>query len=138
MSPDAEPVRQSFLSWTITALGFPYLMLLPLAGLLCFLLALVVVLRGKGPMAAAALILIVPVPLLIGVFAAIQGGISSYTVIAASATTPKPSEVALGVSTALIAPLVGMLLMIPGYTIAALGAFIRALAAKTDNDKRSS
>jgi hypothetical protein len=54
-------------------------------------------------------------------------------VIAVNATTPKPSEVAAGISTALFAPLVGILLMIPGYATAALGAFIRALAAKTDS-----
>lgn len=136
--PDAQPaelVQQSLLSWMFTALGFPYVVLLPLAGLLCFLLALVLVLRGRGPMAAAALMLIVHVPLLIGVFAAIEGGIASYTVIATSAATPKPSEVAAGVSTALFAPLVGMILMVPGYATAALGAFIRALVAKTETSK---
>ncbi len=133
--PEAEPVRQSLLSWALTALGFPYVFLLPLAGLLCFLLVLIVVLRGKGPMAAASLILIVPLPLLIGVFAAIQGGIASYTVIATSAATPKPSDVAAGISTALFAPLVGMIFMVPGYATAALGAFIRGLAAKTETSK---
>jgi len=54
MSPDAEPVQQSLLSWMFTALGFPYVVLLPLAGFLCFLLALIVVIRGKGPMARRA------------------------------------------------------------------------------------
>ena len=126
---EGEAVGQSFLSWMFHALGFPYVILLPLAGLVCFLLALILVLRGKGPMAAAGLILIVHVPLLIGVFAAIQGGIASYTIIATSATTPKPSEVAAGISTALFAPLVGMVLMVPGYATAALGAFIRSFGA---------
>ncbi len=133
--PDAEPVQQSLLSWMFTALGFPYVILLPLAGLLSFLLALVIVLRGKGPMAGAALILIVHVPLFIGVFAAIQGAIASYTVIAMSASTPKPSEVAAGISTALVAPLVGMLLMVPGYATAALGAFIRSFVANAEETK---
>ena len=127
--PEAEPIRQSFLSWFFNALGFQYAILLPLAGLMCFLLALILVLRGKGPMAAAGLILIVHVPLLIGVFAAIQGGIASYTVIAMSVTTPKPSEVAVGISTALVAPMVGMFLMVPGYATAALGAIIRSFGA---------
>jgi hypothetical protein len=121
MSPSAEFVEQSYLSWMFTSLGV-YALLLPLAGLLCFLLALVIVVRGKGPMAAASLILIVHVPLLIGVFGAIHGGIASYQVIAVSATTPKPSDVAAGISTALFAPLVGMMLMVPGYATAAIGA----------------
>ena len=68
-----QPVQQSLVNWILTALGFPYMIVLPLAGILCFSLALILVIRGKGPMAAAALILIVHVPLLIGVFAALQG-----------------------------------------------------------------
>jgi len=126
-----EVVQQSLLKWIVTALGFPYVILLPLAGLLCFLLTLIVVSRGKGAMAAASLIFIVPVPFLVGVFAAIRGGIASYTTIATSVTVPKPSEVAAGISTALVAPMIGMLLMAPSYATAALGAFIRALSAKT-------
>ena len=119
----------------LTALGFPYVILLSLTGVLCFLLALIVVLRGKGPMAAASLVLIVHVPLLIGIFAAIQGGIASYTVIATGAAPPKPSEVAAGISTALVAPLVAMIFMIPGYATAALGAFIRCLVTKTETSQ---
>jgi hypothetical protein len=130
--PDAEPVQQSLLSWIVAALGFPYVILLPLAGMLCFLLTLLVVLRGSGPMAAVTLLLVVPAPLMIGVFAAIQAAIDSYTVIAMSATTPRPSQVAAGISTALVAPLVGMLLIVPGYATAAIGAFIRSLGATTD------
>ena len=110
-------------------------MALPLAGLVCFLLVLLLVLRGKGPMAAASLILIVHVPLLIGLFAAIQGAIASYTVIAMSAVTPKPSEVADGISTALVGPLVGMMLMVPGYATAALGSLIRSLVFTGEEPK---
>lgn len=133
--PDAEPVQQSILNWMIMALGYPYVILLPLAGLLSFLLALLIVLRGKGPMACAALILIVHVPLFIGVFAAVQGAIASYTVIAMSAATPKPSDLAVGISTALVAPLVGLLVMVPGYAIAALGALIRSFYANGEEAK---
>ena len=86
--PEAEPIRHSMLSWLAHALGFSYAILLPLAGLICFLLALFLVVRGKGPLAPAGLVLIVHVPLLLGVFAAIQGGIASYSVIAMSATMP--------------------------------------------------
>jgi uncharacterized membrane protein len=125
-----EPVQQSILTWIFAALGLPYVILLSLAGLISFLLALLIVQRGKGSMAPAALILIVHAPLLIGIFAAIQGGIASYTIIATSGATPKPSEVAAGISTALIAPMIGMLLMVPGYATAAIGAFVRAVGAE--------
>ena len=121
-----EPVPQSLLIWAYNALGMMYVILLPLAGLSSFVLALIVVFRGKGAMSAASLILIVHTPLLIGIFAALQGAIASYTIIANAPTTPKPSEIAGGISTALVAPIVGMLLMIPGYATAAIGSFVRS------------
>ena len=131
-----EETRQvSYLTWMFQALGFQYAILLPLAGFVCFLLALIVVVRGKGPMAVAALMLIVHVPLLLGGFAAIQGAIASYSVVAMSATAPDPSEVAAGTSTALFASLVGMLLTIPGYATAACGAFIRSLMPNAESTK---
>lgn len=127
---NAEPVQQSLVSWMLASLGPAYTFLLPLAALLSFILVLVLVFRGHGPMAAVSLILIIHVPLFIGIFAALQGAMASYTVIAVSAVAPKPAEVAEGISTALVAPLVGMLLMAPSYMTAAIGSFIRSLASK--------
>ncbi len=57
------PAPESFLTWILRALGLRYSLLLPLAALVALLLTLVVLLRGKGPMAAGALILIVPMSL---------------------------------------------------------------------------
>ena len=132
MPPEVEPVRQSFLSWIFAALGFQYAILLALAGLLSFVVALIVVMRGKGPMSVVALLLIVHVPLLIGIFASIKGAMDSYTLIAMSSVSPKPSELAEGISTALVAPLVGMIVMVPGYAVAALGAFVRSLSGASN------
>ena len=126
---NTEHVQQSLLHWMFASLG-PYAILLPLAALLSLIFVLILVFRGKGPMAAASLILMVHVPLLIGIFAAIQVAIASYTVIAMSEATPKPAELAAGISTALVAPLVGMLLMVPSYVTAAIGSFIRSLVTK--------
>ncbi len=132
MPPGAEPVPQNFVSFMCTSLGACYGILLPLAGLVCFLLSLVVVIRGKGPMAGAALILIVHVPLLIGVFAAIHGAISSCMIIATSVASPKPSVIADAASLVLVAPMVAMFLMAPSYMVAATGAFIRCLLANAE------
>ena len=131
---DTDPVPQSLLIWAYNSLGMMYAILLPIAGLVSFVLASVVVFRGKGAMSAAALILIVHTPLLIGLFAALQGAIASYTMIANAPTTPKPSEIAGGISTALVAPMFGMLLMIPGYAIAAIGSFVRSLSGSSIGD----
>jgi hypothetical protein len=131
-----EPAPQSMLSWMASSLGIGYLVLLPLAGLLCFVLTLIVVIRGKGPMAAAAVVLIAPVPFLIGIFAGIQGMISSYQVIAMSGATPRPSEMAAGISTALFAPLVGLMLTSPAYATAVLGALIRGFASRAEDSPK--
>lgn len=135
MTNDA-PVRHSYLSWMYEALGMQYSVLLPLAGLICFVLALILVVRGKGPMAAAALILIVHVPFLIGIFAAVQGIIASYSIIAMSIVAPRPSDLAQEYSTALFATLVGIAMMVPGYSVAAVGALVRALVATDHEPKR--
>lgn len=132
MGDNLEPVRQSFLQWIFMALGLKYTLLLPLAAFVAFVLTLIVLLRGKGPMAAAALIFIVPMPFLIGIYGAIDGLISVYQVIAATAVQPKPSELAEGTSMALAAPMVGMLLMIPAYTLATVGSIVRSLMAGSE------
>ena len=119
--------QESLLAWTFSALGVRYTLLLPLAGLVCFLLVLLLVIRGKGPWVSTALLLIVPLPLLLGIFAAIEGLIASYAVIANSPTIPKPSEWAAGYAAALVAPIVGMLVMGPAYATACLGSFLRSM-----------
>ena len=122
-----EHTQQSLLEWTYYALGIRYTLLLPLASFISFVLVLVMVIRGRGAWVGPALLLILSAPLLLGVFAAIEGLVMFYSMIAMSPTAPKPSEIAAGVSTALVAPLVSMLLMVPSYLAAAIGCFIRAL-----------
>ena len=123
---EAQP--QSLLAWFWTALGPMYLGLLPLAGLISFVLALVIVLRGRGGMSSTALLLVVPLPFLVGIFGAIHGLISSYSVIAAGGSTVKAAEVASGISLSLVAPLLGMLLMAPSYIVALVGSLVRSFA----------
>ena len=127
---EVETPQFSLLRWVFSSLGVPYIVLFGLAGLVCLVLTLVLVIRGKGPMAAVALVLVVHVPFFIGLFAALQGAASSFLVIATSGATPKPSEVAVGTSTGLIAPMVGLLVMAPSYVIAILGALSRSFGSK--------
>ena len=140
MQPELEPAQQSFLSWIFMALGFRYAILLPVSALVSFVLTLIVVVRGKGPMASVALVLIVPVPLVIAVFAAIEGGISSYRVIATLQNGPAPGRDAAVISTLLVAPMVGMLLMAPSYILAILGSLFRSFSAdpKVSSEGRES
>lgn len=130
--PEDAPANISYLQWMYQSLGIPYAFLLPLVGLICFFLTLIIVLRGKGPMSVAALILVVHIPLLLGIFAGMQGMIASYQIAAMSQATPQPAQLAEGTSTALIAPMVGMLLVAPSYAMAAIGAIIRSFTGNAD------
>jgi hypothetical protein len=124
--------QQSLLSWAISALGPMYIVLLPLSALLSFVVVLVLLFRGRGPMAAASILLFVHAPLMIGIFAAVQGLISVYYIMAMSGTTLKPADTAAGYATALLAPAIAMLLMAPSYIAAAAGTFLRAVFSRDD------
>jgi hypothetical protein len=65
------PPKESLLSWMLHALGAKYVILLPVSALVGFVLTLIVVIRGKGPMAGVALMLIIPIPFLISLFASV-------------------------------------------------------------------
>jgi len=54
---------------------------------------------------------------MIGLLGTVQGMIASFSVIARSPTTPKPSELAEGISTALFTTLVGLFIAIPAIAI---------------------
>ncbi len=55
---------------------------------------------------------------MVGLLGTVDGMVASFTVIANSSVTPKPSELAQGISTALVTTLVGLWLAIP-----AIGAY---------------
>lgn len=131
MSDEFEPASQSLLTWTVMALG-AYGFLLVAAGLVSFLVSLLIVIRGRGPMAVAALVLIVPLPLLIGVLGAWHGAVASFGTIAMSGAEVKTSEFAGAVIAMLARPIVGMLFMAPGYVVAAGGSFIRSMLSTTN------
>lgn len=54
---------------------------------------------------------------MVGLLGTVDGMVQSFMTIARSDTTPKPSELAQGISTALITTLVGLWLAIPAVTI---------------------
>lgn len=119
--------RESYLGWMIRCMGIVGL-LIPVAGLFCFALTLIVVIRGQGPFAFAALALLVPIPFLLGLLGTLQGMILSLQVIAVSSIAPKPSEVSDGIATALFNPLIGLICMTPSYLVATVGSIVRAFA----------
>ena len=54
---------------------------------------------------------------MIGLFGTVHGMINSFSVIANSPTTPKPSQLAQGISTALFTTLIGLLIAIPAIAL---------------------
>ncbi len=130
----AEPVRMSYLEFLFQALGFRYAVLLPAVGILAFVFVLVLVIRGKGPALTGALLFLVPLPVLVGLFAAVDGMVASFQVIAMSNTAPKPSEYAMGISMSLVSVYLGFLLAVPSYILATCGLIARAFSAKPDRE----
>jgi hypothetical protein len=135
MSPEAGPPQQSYLGWVLRALGYEYALILSLAALACLVLTLVVAFRGKGPMAGVALVLIVPVPFLIGVFAGIRHAILALNVIAVGGGPSEVSRLGEAISAALVAPLVGLVMTVPGYGVAAVGSLIRSFRNESSVDR---
>ena len=127
----AEPVQQmSYLAWIYNALGPLYMLGLPLLGLLAFVGAIIVVAKNRRPADIASFIYFAAAPLLLGMFGVVHGMISSFQVIAAGASSPKPSEIAMGVGTSLFAALVGLMCSFPAYGVLAVGYIIRTLTLK--------
>ena len=124
---DDLPRHQSYLEFILNALGWRYTFLLPLVALVSFVLILVLVLRGRGSVLSAALVLLVPLPFLVGMLGYVDGLVASLQVIAMSDTAPKPSQLAQGMSMAFVTILIGMLLTIPGLLLAIGGTFVRSL-----------
>ncbi len=54
---------------------------------------------------------------MIGLFGTVHGMINSFSVIANSPTTPKPSQLAAGISTALFTTLIGLAIAIPALAL---------------------
>lgn len=129
MEEDFEPPRrqESYLAWLVRSLGWRYTLFLPLAAMLSCVLTGVLLLAGKGKSTGAAIAFVVAIPFLIGVFGMFDGLMSSFIVLSQSGTSPKPSEIAEGISTSIVTPLVGMFLMGPSYLLATVGLFIRSL-----------
>lgn len=119
--------RASFVGWMIRSMGVIGLFIL-MAGLFSFVLTLVIAIRGQGPFAIAALVFLVPIPLLLSLFGTVQGMIMSLQVIATSSIAPKPSEISDGIATALFSPMLGLVAMTPSYLVATLAAIFRSFA----------
>lgn len=132
---EAPPRRQSRLMWLFNALGYRYGLAIPFVACLSFVLAIVLVLQGRTWATGPATLLVVAMPLLVGLLGAIDGLIMSFSVISMSEAAPKPSELAEGYSTALVAPFVALILSAPAYLVAMVGLLVRAVTGERPSTK---
>lgn len=73
---DSPPVQQSYLDWYVSSLGMPTLFLIVGATLLAGVLIVLLFLRGRGPAVPAAIVFVLPLPLLVGLMCFLGGSIS--------------------------------------------------------------
>jgi hypothetical protein len=126
----APPESHSLLSWLFMALGWRYSLLLPLAAVIGFVTVMLIVVRGRGPAMAGAVLLIAPLPLLVGIVGMAEGILSIQLVISGTGTDPKPSALAEGISMSFVSVWIGLFLSIPSYLVAAIGLAIRSLTCQ--------
>ena len=125
---------QNLFEFSYVALGPFYSMLLPLSALVS-LIAVVVLLRyGKGQLTGTAIVLFAATPVLIGLYATVQGLFNASETIVLSGASVKPVELVMDFSTAIISTIVGFLLAIPAYMIALFGCFVRSISAKAESN----
>lgn len=122
------PPPQSTLSWFLDALGPFYLVTLPLLGLLLLVGGLFVVFASRRPRVIASCLLFVPLPLLLGLQGMLQGMLRSFTNASAPETSQLIADVARSFSSAMVVPLVALLVTLPGYLVLATGLLARSLA----------
>lgn len=122
-------VQQSYLGWMLSSLGI-FSLLIPLATLISLAMILTLLMRSRGSMSAAAIILVVPVPLLLGMIACFQGAIQSFRMIAGIIAAPKAADIAAEISTCLMGMMAGLLFTVPTLLVAILGCFYRAIMAR--------
>lgn len=95
------PIEESLLESYFRAMG-PYGLWLLLSFVVSLLLTVLLFIRGRGYALPAALLLVVPLPLIVGGIALGHGLIQSYDVIARSPVEPDMIEVSPGFSLATV------------------------------------
>ncbi len=83
-----EVRRQSYLQWYFLSLGAPTLLLIVGVTLLAMALVVVLFLRGRGPAVPAAIVFILPLPLIVGSLAFLGGSITYLYEIAVAGDAP--------------------------------------------------
>ncbi|MCA8988924.1 MAG: hypothetical protein KDA78_14845 [Planctomycetaceae bacterium] len=121
----------SYLGWLLSSIGPVFLLIFAVTFLVSGIICVIIIFRERGAIPAAALVLAAHFPLIVGIISAVISGISAFQLIAMSAVSPKPSELAAGISGALFSLLAGAILTLMLYVICILGGVMTSLKLKT-------
>lgn len=122
------PPEQSMFLWLFRALGIRYTIWLPVVTVLALVLAVLAIWKFKTPALTAALLAVVPLPLLLGAIGSIDGLVACFQIIMISSATPRASEFADGGAMSLVSMQVGLILSVPLYLLALVALCYRAFA----------
>ncbi len=114
----------SVLEWHVSSTGLPTLSVILLATLVALVLVVVLFSRGRGPAVPAAILFLMPLPLIVGLLAFL-GGLTSYLVKFANSfdDAPRPDDLSYGLTSAMVASSC----FIPLLTVSLILLFIRGL-----------
>lgn len=122
----AQEQSSSQLLWIIRTTGLGGLFIV-MSALVVFVLTIVVVTRGRGPIVGPTLVLLLHGPFAISVMATLNSLVNSFSVLAMSDQVIKASIWAEALAEALLLPLEALLLTAPSYLIAVVALLVRSL-----------
>jgi len=124
---EEPPRRESMLLFSFNALGWRYTLAIPFFAFLAFVLALILVIRGRTWATGPATLMVVAMPMLVGVFAWIEGLMVGYLTFASSPVITRSNDLYAGYAASIVPPMVALLLSVPAYLVALVGLFLRAM-----------
>jgi hypothetical protein len=134
-TPPALPLRQSYLAWYFSSLGFPTLLLIVGMTVIAAGIIVLLFLRGRGPAALAAMAFALPLPLFAGAICFLGGTIGYFKELAEAQPGQRLSGllsyglVAIFQASSCFCPLLALtltLLMVLGF---------RSSASKSENSR---
>jgi hypothetical protein len=125
----AQPAP-SLVQWFLGAMGWFWTLSIMLSGFAVFIGACLVVGLNRRPGVIATYLVFLPLPVLIGLFACIDGRLNAYRVLDTASGEPRLRQLALAEATSLVSVYTGMLVTIPSYFVIAFGLLVRAISAK--------
>lgn len=120
-------MNESLLQYYYRCCGPTYSIMIPLLAFIAFVLVVLILAKGKGPTVGPALVLTAPMAAYFGLYGTIGGLLATARIVEQSGTDPDPWMLWSGVGSSLVTFMLGMMLSIPAFLTAVVGAVLRAV-----------